>query len=231
MTKLASKNTGKISLAVALLLAAGTLAQANTVTYANVAPINLTLTDWANTLALPQFNPALGTLNSVSFSFNAGMSTTLTVQNQSPSLNSSGSAHTELQLFVDDAGLNLMGAGNPWFDMNSASFNFSNLAPLSTVNSALLNKSQNNQSGSSPYTDSIVLSEFTGSGNYLLDAHTYTQAWIAYSGGNSIAIQVTDAYLNGSVTYDYTAPVPEPSSALFLGLGGLALLGYRRFTR
>jgi hypothetical protein len=55
---------------------------------------------------------------------------------------------------------------------------------------------------------------------------------LSNGGGNSSASQVTDAFLDGSVTYTYTpAPVPEPSNLLLFGLGGLALLGYRRVTR
>jgi hypothetical protein len=234
MNKLALKITGKIFLAAALLLTTCALAQAATTTYDTTTPISSSSTDWTNNaFAFTQFDPSLGTLTSVLLSFDGGYSTILTVtDNQGPP--SSGTANTHIRFYVEDAGLHLA-SGGLIFDMTSPDFSY-NLDGIGDSATSGLMSDQSDGNDYNPYshsyTSSIILSEFTGTGSILLGAHTYTQSLLANTGGNSSASQVTDAYLDGSVTYTYTpAPVPEPLSALFLGLGGLALLGYRRFTR
>ncbi|MGA2241613.1 MAG: choice-of-anchor E domain-containing protein [Verrucomicrobiota bacterium] len=233
MKQLALKITGTISLAVALLLTTGTLAQANTIAYDVSNPISSSLTDWTNNaFAFTQFNPSLGTLTSVLLSFDGGYSTTLTVTNLNAPP-SSGTANTHIIFYVNDAGLNFA-SGGKIFDMMSSDFSYSLGTGDSTTSGLMSDQSDGNNYDpySHSYTSSIVLSEFTGTGDILLDAHTWTRSVLSNGGGNSSASQVTDAFLDGSVTYTYTpAPVPEPSNLLLFGLGGLALLGYRRVTR
>jgi hypothetical protein len=52
---------------------------------------------------------------------------------------------------------------------------------------------------------------------------------VANTGGNTAASQVSDASLDGTVTYFYT-PVPEPSTVVLLGFGAVSMLvcGRRR---
>ena len=69
-------------------------------------PIPSTLTDWTGSLSFPKFNSALGTLEDVQLDLSGGFTTTLTVTNDSLA-GSSGSAKTEVQLTVQDPGLNL----------------------------------------------------------------------------------------------------------------------------
>ena len=52
--------------AVPLLLVVVATADATTMSY--TASVPLTATDWATSLSFPQFNPSLGTLNSVTLS-------------------------------------------------------------------------------------------------------------------------------------------------------------------
>jgi hypothetical protein len=233
MKKLASKITGTISLGVALFLTTGTLAQADTISYDTSTPVPSSSTDWTNNaFAFTQFNPSLGTLTSVLLSFDGGYSTTITVTDNQATP-SSGTANTRIRFFVEDAGLHFA-SGGLIFDMVSPDFSYSlNGIGDSTTSGLMSDQSDGNNYNpySHSYTSSIILSEFTGTGNILLGAHTWTQTALYNTGGNSSANQVTDAYLDGSVTYTYIASVPEPSSALFLGLGGLALVLRRRFSR
>jgi hypothetical protein len=63
-------------------------------------------TQWYKTLTFPQFNPALGTLHSVTLRVNAQMTTVITVQNDpEQGQYTSGYAYTDFQFFVDDYNL------------------------------------------------------------------------------------------------------------------------------
>jgi hypothetical protein len=182
-------------------------------------PIPFTLTDWTGTLLFPQFNPSLGTLNSVQLDLSASMRTTLTVQNLG-GLASSGTAKTELQVTVQDAGNNLI---VPEIDLLGPNFAYT-LPPGGSVTSPLLTKSG---TSSDLYTLAAILAEFTGVGNISLSGSTFTQTLLANTGGNTVASQVTDASLTGTVTYTYTE-IPEPSTFALLSLGLAALPILRR---
>ncbi len=180
-------------------------------------PIPYGLTDWIGALTFPQFNPDLGTLNSVTLDLTGGLTTTLTIQNYALS-ESTGTVKTELQVTVQNGGNNL---NAPELDLLSPSFGYS-LNAGQGITSGLLTE---NGSDDEVYTSAPVLSEFTGGGTITLPASTFTQTLLANHGGNTDASQVTDAQLTGTVTYNYTVPEPSRFVAL-LGLGAVGLVGY-----
>lgn len=208
-------------LAVTSLLAAcaTTASAATSGPFTTSTPISFTLTDWTSTLSFPQFNPGLGVLNSVQLDFTSTLRTTLTVENNAAS-SSSGTAKTEIQVTVQDAGNNLIA---PEIDLLSPVFGYS-LAPGASLTSPLLT-----QTGSSSdlYTLAAILAEFTGAGNITLNASTFSQTLLANTGGNTAASQVSDASLTGTVTYTYSV-VPEPSTVALLSLAALPLLRRQR---
>lgn len=181
--------------------------------YLTTTPIPATLTDWSLSLSFPQFNPSLGTLTSVSLSLTGSISTTLTVNNTSLSA-SSGTAKTEVQFSVGQA----LGLTDPVIDLFSPTYAYT-LAPGGSSSSGLLTKTG---SSSDTYTLGSILAAFTGVGNIVLPASTFTQTLLANTGGNTASSQVTDASLTGTVVYNYTA-VPEPTSLAIAGLAAAAL--------
>jgi hypothetical protein len=199
-----------IFLAAALLVTAG-LASATTLgPITTSTPIPLTLTNWSNTLAFQQFNPSLGTLNSVKLDLSGSLSTVITVTS---STYATGWAKTSVDVNVQDVGHNL---NSPPISLMSPAFTFTDLN--GTVVSGTLTKSG---SSSDTYTNAAVLSEFTGTGNILLPADTFTETLVSFTSGNADVSQVTNASLTGTVTYDYT--IPEPATIGLLSLGGLTL--------
>ncbi len=214
--------TGFLTL-IAILLALSTLTQAATSgPYVTSTPIPSTLTDWTGSLAFPKFNPSLGTLTSVTIGLSTSIRVVMTVTNSSLDP-SSGTARTEVQFTVQDAGWNLI---TPEIDSFTPSFAYS-LGPGDSVTSGTLTKSG---SSTDLYTDAAILAEFIGPGTIVLPASTFTQIWLSNAGGDTLASQITNASLTGTVTYEYTlggeAGVPEPGSMLLFGsaLIGLTIL-------
>lgn len=185
--------------------------------FATTTPIASTSTDWSSSLSFPKFDSALGTLTAVQLDLNGGLSTQITITNDSSSP-SNGNVKTELQIFVQDGGANLL-APEPTIVSNAFGYG---LAAGASVTSSLLT---NVGSSSRQYTIAAVLDEFNGPGTISLSASTFTQTVLANTGGNTAASQVTSAYLTGNVTYSYI-PVPEPSALVLLVAGALGLLVY-----
>jgi hypothetical protein len=187
--------------------------------YTTSTPISSTLTDWSGSLAFPKFNSALGTLTKVQLDLSGSLTTVLTVTNDAPT-GSSGNAKMELQMTVQDAGINL---NVPELDLFSPEFSYL-IGAGQSVTSNILTKSG---TSSDQYTSAPIIAEFTGPGTIVLPASTFTQTWLTNTGGNTFVAQSTYAQLTGTVTYTYT-PVPEPATLSLLGLGLVGLVK-RRF--
>jgi hypothetical protein len=208
-----------LALAVFCVAIAGQ-ADGATLTYNTTTPIASTLTDWQSSLAFPKFDSSLGTLLSVRLDLSGQFDTVLTVKNIG-SAPTTGESKTEVAITVQDSGNNL---SVPELDLYSSIFVFTDLPAGGTITSGTIHKS----GGSSDlYTNSAVLSEFTGLGSTVLPASTLTKTWVNYTSGNAAASQVTSASLTGSVTYTYNV-IPEPSMIALLGIAGIGLLCIRR---
>jgi hypothetical protein len=229
MTKLASKITGKISLAAALLLAAGTLAQAATMNTATES------TGWqglgfSDSLYLPQFDTSLGTLTGVTLHITDTEESGITIENGAASsasitISLAGSVEVTDNDTIDSVALLNKNFGPYSLAANEGptipTYNQSgpDFLDLGTI-SATANKT----------TSSSDLSLYEGPGTVEIDV-TGAGGWSA-SGSTAYSLNINEFVGEASVfaTYTYTA-VPEPSSVLLLGLGGLALACSRRFTR
>ena len=122
-----------------------------------------------------------------------------------------------LAVTVEDGGLNL--GPDPVINALSPSASYS-LGSGQTFTSGSLSKTM---SGGGTYSAPVVLSEFTGGGNILLDASTLTMTMLANHGdGNTSASQTTDADLTGTVEYTYTPSQNVPDATSTAGLLALA---------
>ena len=172
-------------LAAVVTVAVGALASSEYLgPFATSTPIGYTLTDWTSSMSFPKFNSSLGTLTEVDLTFNAGMETTLTINNESDS-GSSGSANTNVQISVKDP-------GNYFCPRRSIFFSpayYYTLAGGDSTSSGLLTSTG---SGTETLLGDQV-GEFNGPGTIVLPASTFTQTYLANTGGNTAADQVTDA--------------------------------------
>jgi hypothetical protein len=220
-------------LAAGVILAAGAANSPGQSTLGPITtstPILSTLTDWTGTLVFPQFNPSLGSLDSVQLDFSSTVTAAYSVQNVG-AVPASGSVQAEVQLTVQDPGNNL---SVPEITLLSSAFGYNGLGAGQTATSGLLTESG---SISDLYTQAAILSEFTGGGNISLNAGTLSESLLVNRGGFTEAGQLTDASLTGTVEYTYTEAIsyagavsePSTSGLLLVGLGcGLPLLRRQR---
>jgi hypothetical protein len=217
---------GRILAAVFVLAIGGSNAPAQSQIsgpFTTSTPVPSTLTEWNELLVFPQFDASLGQLTSVQLDFSTTLTTTLTLMNNSPNNSYQSTAFTELQITIQDSGNNLTTAGNPQLDVISANYS-QFLAPGGSATSGPLS---NNGSASQTFTQSSILSEFTGPGNIDLTGATFTQAYVSDTSGTTAASQVTDASLTGDVIYTFEPTVtPEPSTLSLMAVG-FAALGFR----
>ncbi len=208
--------TKNLSLALATLLTAGA-AHASVVSFSDSYGPDLTDWDPAKTLSLQQFDPTLGTLNAVTFTF-AG--------NMQADFDASNTANTAQQI---TNGL----TGSLRFVLPTAAEYSLALSASEVVMLGVGAYYANSISDSASHTDVLLanLSSFVGNGSFNLGVYALANASIAGS-GNVFGGADTYATASARVTYDYTATqqaVPEPASLALVGLAlGAAALSRRR---
>jgi hypothetical protein len=222
------KITAKISLSVALLLAAGVLAHA--------ASYNTTTetTGWqglgfTDTLYLSQFDTSLGTLTGVTLHITDTEQAEVTVENGSASPASITVTLAGSVEATDNNGIDSIAILNKNFGPYSLGANEGPTIPTYNGSGPDFQDLGLISDTATKTVSSFNLSLYEGSGMVPIDI-TGLGGWNA-SGSTAYSLNINEFVGEGSVYATYTYAVPEPSSALFLGLGGLALACYRRVTR
>ena len=141
-------------------------------TYSATTSIPLTPTDWAsgagtpavNHLTFPQFNPSLGTLDSVVLTYSGSLTTTITLTNISGFLGSpatsSGTASTQSVISAQDSASDLI---NPLSQLVMSSPPQSYTLPGTPNGSTqVFPEPETTWSGSVTYMVPAVLTDFTG---------------------------------------------------------------------
>jgi hypothetical protein len=174
--------------------------------------------DWSQALGITSFDTSLGTLQQVDVLISGGMTSTLTISNQSGTLKpkaSTGTANLDLTLELTIPGAST----NPSFDLSTGVQNYALPANQSTNFGPFTLTGSNSQT----YTLASILDLFktTGPGNLNFDIDASAGKSLFVKGGATMIGDDTTAYANVQVVYTYSTP--EPATIGLLSLGALIL--------
>jgi hypothetical protein len=205
---------------ILLVCILGVTANATLLTYTYSKPISAT--NWTEALNVQQFDPSLGTLNSVTLTVEGGISQTFMFENTGASAGTiqfSNGKTTGCLYEIKYAGsdlvtLDILNTPSYSFTAFDGNFDFGGTSGKTDIIG---------QSGANAaiFADGPTLGIFTGLGTVAIDAKaTGRSYWQSDSGNISVGVS-TRAGADIAVTYDYT--VPEPATMVLLGLGALLL--------
>jgi len=208
------KNRRLFPVLVLSLLLACAPAFADSITYS--ASFGPTTTNFSTPIMLPQFNPSMGTLTSITFTLDGQTIGSATVTN-----NSGATGDYLVAIFTD---LTLLDPSNNTLASISPSF----IQKLTIADGASGTASGTSLSSTDSATITSGFSPYVGSGDV-----TLTVTGVGFAAANGPTPYSVNSTTSGqgtiSVTYNSTSVVPEPATLALFGSGLLALgLLYQR---
>jgi len=205
----------------------GASASADTISYSGSVP--LTETDWASSVSIAKFDPALGTLNSIEIELQGHMEGTAKFEHRGSNA-ATVTTYLSADLLVQRPDLSnlVVGAGLTVTTVDSVT-GFDGTVDFGGTSGRTHGALSANLTNTTLTSLTADLALFTGTGDIVLPV--LASASSAATGSGNMVFDFTNLASAGvKVTYDY-APVPEPSTLVGLvgmGLVGLALVWRRR---
>jgi hypothetical protein len=205
---------------------ASSLGQAATLVYND--SISMQTTNWSDFLTVQQFDPSLGTLNSINFELTGGVLGNIRIENQDASpVTATGNLTATVTLTRPDT--TTLVVVIPLFSVSDNFGAYDGVAdfdgPSGNAYLGVSGSDVENQTTSNP----ADLALFTGVGTISLPVSAIG-ASNATGGGNLLTSFSTQADAQLEITYNYTpfSETPEPAT---MGLMGTALAGAAIFIR
>jgi hypothetical protein len=188
------------------------------------ASVPLTDTNWMTGLAVPKFDPALGTLTKVSWTFGSTMFGDMRFE----SLDGAASVidmqiKGTVQLLLAD--LTPLVTLTPQLDTTDNASAYDGATDFGGTSGKAYAGLSDSELGVGSATDQATLDSVTGLGDLGLLASALAST-SASGAGNLVTVFTSQASADLRVTYEYT-PVPTPGAAALLGAAGL-IAGRRR---
>ncbi len=213
-----------IAKTLALVAAAGITSAASAEIISFNVSLPLQATNWQQTIQVPQFNPALGILMSVTLEAQVNVETALRFENLGATgANYSGSVQYAATLLRPDNTILVAVTDSALRDGALAPYdNITDFAgPSGTIANVAIAPAE-----SSMTEAAADLTAFTGLGTIGLPATATAQSTLNMSSGRAVMGTSTMAGMDVTVTYEYV--IPAPAGAALLGLAGIAAFRRRR---
>jgi len=174
-------------------------------------------------IALQQFIPSMGTLNSITLDLSAIFNYGTQFENKSPNSGSTVTKTIDQRLTI---GSTLLDTGNANYSRNWTVGKYDGLVDYAGTSGFTVSDTNGATNVHLTFTGADMAS-YIGTGTLPLAVSSYADFSGGFTGGNGSFINTQNFNTAATVTYDYT-PTPIPAAAWMFGSGLVGLVGIRR---